>query len=1161
MMTVACEDDFKTGYGNVGEGMSQLDVTVDFDVMNSVTLNSRSAVGSGTTMDGISSFYMVIYNEDITKTFVNGQTYKCIKVFSNGSAAVSTDPDCAFSDVKYSLEDNRLPSESELQNNQTGRLTFKLQIPSDRYRVYGVANVPNLEDYDLSTPDKLKSIERTWIKNDEVDLLANSEMFGIFSVAPNREAPEQAIPLQSGGATMHCWLKRLASKLTVSFDGSDLFDDVQIFITDIKVHDIAKKCQLGNPNTPGLDLTSDTPGKMHPAAGTIRYDLENGLIEDGGTIQVQPLPEDFNPMLIDPNAYIHVCNNSHPYNSKGENGTDISIRDNRHKTDAQSFFFYENRQGTGDSKFQDANGDGQIDTPNWAEVDGDEGWKDKKPYGTWVEVSGFYRCTTAAMGSNPHLGHGPIKYRFMLGENIENDYNVNRNTHYKLTLKFKGYGNDADWHIEYNEEPGISAKSPVYISYLYNKKMMLPVKIKGKLAEPYLYATIVGTDNLPSTFPAVDPSQLTDQTWWRPWGDGTKDFPNPKSETDKNGRPVYYDGYINGTYVKDNITYSLPDGPWNSFLTLREAKTVRIAAPCSDGKPSYSFPRYTDYNRTYFRTMKSGYARYNIVTPRTDGHDEESVGGTNTVGIYTSEALKSGGETVGYVANIPLYTRAKELITSTGFTGNNPYSAYPRRMRVRFSVRLYNPQGQPEWYHTYVDVIQVRRLENPKGVWRRAGSTEGFHVRLMRMMDIDGENDYQAFKSEGKWSAEVVGDPIITLSTTTEGNGNNAPMSYVRHIEGETDHFIDFQINFTGAIGCAGVKVRYHNYTCEHDIFCREGYDPIALAEGSYTHWQANTTTPYRKWSTFNVYSFDKDGKPEYGASPLDPGSLFRRGSYTAVLSSNDTQYPFPKVSILSNAPNYLPQLGNDPSKGLFDVLAKGATSVSQSKWADIASESDVYNTWTIGGTEKIASINDFYTLANPGNPNNPQLDLNFQIKKAYGIVYADGAIDTQSSVAMAHGYTHEDGANSPKGMRGVIVYNMNDLRQIFLPMGASGYGRRKGLSGWNASPSDVTGTLRYASRAYYYDLLSSDITNTLQFAPLFYDLFRRPGAVYWCRDRIDTPASGSVGIYKSSAFDINYFTMGFEGFDNGSANKNTNAGGVDKAYNSDALYIRTVSD
>ena len=32
-----------------------------------------------------------------------------------------------------------------------------------------------------------------------------------------------------------------------------------------------------------------------------------------------------------------------------------------------------------------------------------------------------------------------------------------------------------------------------------------------------------------------------------------------------------------------------------------------------------------------------------------------------------------------YVFNLPMYTRAKQMITSTGYTGNNPYVAYRRK--------------------------------------------------------------------------------------------------------------------------------------------------------------------------------------------------------------------------------------------------------------------------------------------------------------------------------------------------------------------------------------------------------------------------------------------------------------------------------------------------
>lgn len=49
----------------------------------------------------------------------------------------------------------------------------------------------------------------------------------------------------------------------------------------------------------------------------------------------------------------------------------------------------------------------------------------------------------------------------MLGKNITTNYDAERNHHYKLTLKFKNFANDADWHIEYAEpEPGIEVPNP-----------------------------------------------------------------------------------------------------------------------------------------------------------------------------------------------------------------------------------------------------------------------------------------------------------------------------------------------------------------------------------------------------------------------------------------------------------------------------------------------------------------------------------------------------------------------------------------------------------------------------------------------------------------------------------------------------------------------------
>ena len=94
---------------------------------------------------------------------------------------------------------------------------------------------------------------------------------------------------------------------------------------------------------------------------------------------------------------------------------------------------------------------------------------------------------------------------------------------------------------------------------------------------------------------------------------------------------------------------------------------------------------------------------------------------------------------------------------------------------------------------------------------------------------------------------------------------------------------------------------------------------------------------------------------------------------------------------------------------------------------------------------------------------------------------------------------------------------------------GASGYGTRK---------AKENGVLRYSSgRVTYYDPESS-----LVLRPLFYDIYRRPGAVYW----VDKPQEWSDGTWTSSVsgFDFNYFTFDFSPifYSNVFSNQNSNA-------------------
>lgn len=1064
----SCQDDLGIEAGRYVEGEAQLSVTVGFD-QEQVSLSSRASGGDrGDIIQDMNPLYMVVYKED-------GNLYDIYPVWGDGITAHQD-----ISGVKHELADNRLEQEKipdgGLQDTQTGKVTYTMKLKSGKYYIYAVANVADLPMLDIGTRDKLKALEFAW---DEEKTSNNSQMFGIFTENPDRSAKDDApVVISAEMARLHCWARRLASKVTVAFDGSGLYDNVQIFITDIAVKDIPRKCALGLPNTPGKGLDGNNVNVRRNRHDAGKY--PNGVIETGKHIRIQNLPDNVDD--IQPDNYLHVCNVQHPYLGIGNDGGSI---EKAHAHNAASLFFYENIQGQGKSKKQSQNGN-KIDYPNDSIDIINSGWKDEKPFGTYVEVKGYYRC----ISQNNHVGSGSIIFRYMLGQKSEQDtsYSALRNTHYKLTLKFKGYGNDADWHIDYEEKPGIYVTSPQYISYLYNKMMMSSVKIVGKMKpDSKLEVKIIET-------------RTQEDTYWRPWGDDTEAYPLPE---DGSGKKVFWNNDKQG-----NIDHSAAedDGPWNSFLSLKRSNIVTIKDTDSNDKDAQSGVKYL---HEYYTKNGEGEGTYDI-SPGTYNNKDGST--------YRVTASSNSMEHTFY---IPLFTRPKVLCTRTGYVGNNPYVAYPRRARLKIMAEIWNPdKGIYEKQETQLEIIQVRRIINPKGVWRKACSKNTFHVELLRLPEDNETAPFVSFKSQGGWSAEIVdgGDNIILLSSVTEGSGEgNSPQKWVRRIEGLSEHPVKFDINFMGKeTGHAVVRVRYHNYTCEHDIFCSVGDKPVRLRSDKNL-W----------WHTRNVYSFDAGGGPVYTQSPMEAGSLFRRGNNTAILDMNDRD-------------RY--GLGKPPKGGPFDVVMEGGTKATATWDGCKPPEGGKFNNWSIPAKnygEHIATGADIYTLIPAAGEN----EENFEIKQAYGILYGDGASGPQKEQAAAcQVWSDRDNMDTAHGMRGCFVYNRNNGKHIFLPIGALGYGHRKHSGGWRND--DAPGTLRYAGRSKRFDETDR---GTLKYQPLFYDLYRRPGAIYWCGTR----EAGGTGE-KSCAFDINFFTMSFSGYGNDAAIN-------DKGTDSHACFIRTV--
>lgn len=1070
-LLAGCRDDELGDFGPIGEGEARVSIRLSWDRGDEVNLDSRAGGDDGNIIQEIETLYMFIYD-------TNGNLVKKYDVKD-----ADGNHDEALKNVTIDQGDNRVDGEEGLGDKLQGRAQWDMTLDRGEYYIYAVANVDiNAPEFNYGTRDELKANKFEW---DTTHTEKNNQMFGIFSLNdPNRNATDSApLRINAKSVLIHSWVRRLASKVTVAFDGTELYDNVQVYIETITIHDIPKECTLGNENHPGgSELASKD-----------RYSV---LHKTGKTITIQEIPEG---KYITPAAFLHVCNSSHPYLGKGDESTPESVKDKMHEHESESLFFYENMQGSGKSKKQSQDGT-HIDFDQPKEDDITSGWKDNKAFGTYIEVTGYYRCVTA----DGTMGSGPIKYRYMLGKG-DTDYNAERNTHYKLTLKLKGYGNDYDWHIDYQTTPGLHVTSPLYISYLYNKRMNATVKMVGAIPDGYqLRARII-------------------ECSWEPYGDNTPDFPLVKDVTG-------YDGKVRPFYYKGDVS---DDGPWNSFLSLRQTNTVKVEVPGFEGGASQSVPdSYISSSDHYIRQDYESAAKGNQGERFYDITEGQHSSNVEREGVYSVAYTKrtSNGTATERVFTIPIFTRAKELVTKSGFTGNNPYYSYPRHGKIEFAI--VNPEtdeiyGEP----VYLDMIQVRRILNPKGVWRKSGSNDKFHVRLMRLENLD-DSEFKPFKSIGKWSAEIVtqSDNIVTISTTTDGSGDNAPQNGSR-IEGEDEHYIDFDINFNGNSGCAIVKVRYHNYTCEHEIFVREGYDPIDVSgKGD------------QLWTSFNIDHFEKVGN-EYKAvpvtSPIAEGSLFRRTSYVAILQSNNDRYP---------------RCVRPPSGSKFAVHDPDSNTTEMT-WSEIINnKKGSYDKWEIAAeneNEHIATSDDVYNNHLISSSSN---DSSFPIAKAYGIVYADGATETLTNVKKATGY---NGTDSNCGMMGVIVYNRNTCNQIFLPIGTEWHGHRKNGGGWKNNDTD--GTLRYGGRSDVWGFYTADL-ETLKTRPLFYDLYERPGAIYWFRDRISPlpthPIPGGSGTYndgtKSCALDMNFYTMSFEGYMNDAATS-------DNGSDSHACFIRTV--
>ena len=1073
----SCEDKLPYISEEIGEGEATINAEVEFHALEPA-LESRAA---GNAVDAINELWVVIYNVNSSGT--GDQLYEKIRIYD------STDNDYVLpgSDFSISKTNTANPGDAPTVTPPSGpnvgpndgavsgsgeatpKASFKLtHIPYGRYKIFAVANV-DLTDVDCSSIEKLRSTRFNWNTNVTLD----NQMFGYFTPASvqtsNADAP--VLTVSQDVVTLHSWIKRLVSKVTVSFDPSGLNESIRIYIKSVTIHDIPASCALGKKNTP---------------------DAADQLIKNGESFTY------YNPGQDKDSDHekwkIVLSRGSGP---KGE--TDHTEAD-------PALYFFENMQGNFNGqpdydKRQQVSGQDQVGTninePGTNAEGNPNDYKDRVSYGTYIEVEAYYNSF-----NKDKISEGPIKYRFMLGKNSTFDYNAERNYHYKLTLKFRGWANEVDWHIDYHEyTPTLITPEPYYISYLYGQEMEFPARVILPPGEDLSRYTVK--------------AEIVENNWF-PWdrdannGAGARPAQYIGPTTDIDGFawnvPAYNDIYpcVNYTPEKYNVDFPYSGANYVGFLSLRPNESDVIGSDAEIRAMGLT-PDDNGYGATANTYLQNYYKNHDLAVR------EFRLNGTEASQDPVDKSVS---------VKIPMYTRNKEMVPATDFSGNNPFNSYFRYAKVRFTLwkdgqQMSFKNGKDEDEMERISTIyQVPRVENPKAIYRDWDNDASFAVKLMTLPEA-GTSTFKAFTSDGPWRVSVMceTEDFIRL---TDRSGSKTVSGVGNYIYGSTDETIEFtykpkdKLSSSNSTRCGIIKVEYNDYNCVHLIIVRQGYHKgVKLGQAT--------------WSCYNVYATADQSASGYTPgnatsvnvaltrSPLSVGSYLKRNQYNySIREANNQNYGWLKyINNVDISTVYLNASGTTQTRNVrwgniegygWTNFAGTATRYDR-KWAD---------TWTAVGGFCNGERFDVPTAAD-------YISLRDNSKFGYGIVYADGATATAETFAVATGYTDYDnqGTRSANGIRACVAYNEDNGDNIIFPLSAVGQARRTRQIG---SGTSYSGTISYGGVT---SVLSSAIN---RYRPLTYDLYRTPGAVYWVKQ----PVLNSSGQPDYPSWDINYLTLVF---------------------------------
>lgn len=269
----------------------------------------------------------------------------------------------------------------------------------------------------------------------------------------------------TSGITLKAELERTVAMITVAVDGQKLAKNVFIIPQSISVHNVPTSCTIGKPNI------IEVNDKNEPISPTdISEDGESKSVSNWGTVVGGTTLAVIDNM---PNLPESVYN---PNTSVGKHYIDDDGRPDYSQNDVLPLFLFENQHLAG---FGGDNEDEKKKLPKNVTSTNVEEITHTTRNCSYLKITAQYIKTD---DTGKVLFGGMVNFKFFLGENITNDFDVKKNKYYYITLSLSGNAVTEGGQVGTNEngEPVLEA-NPADITWRVDSNLSNASFLTGDL--------------------------------------------------------------------------------------------------------------------------------------------------------------------------------------------------------------------------------------------------------------------------------------------------------------------------------------------------------------------------------------------------------------------------------------------------------------------------------------------------------------------------------------------------------------------------------------------------------------------------------------------------------------------------------------------------------